>query len=86
MPTGQVVAVNKKTGALQWDLRLNEEVVGPVILAGQRLLVPLKAHSGDAKSLRPAFRWAVIKRATGEIEPLHKNPRCPAEVPILARA
>ena len=66
-PSGEAIALNKSSGVMQWDLKLKEDVVGPTLLSLDRLLIPLKAHSGEAKSMRPAFRWAVIKRTTGEL-------------------
>jgi hypothetical protein len=63
---GEIVALNKKTGALQWNLKLHEELVGPSMISQGQLLVPVKARSPESKIPRPMFRWAVIKRATGE--------------------
>lgn len=67
LPTGEVVALNKKTGRLQWHIRLHEEIVGQSLILGDDVLIPTKTRPEPSKVPRPTFRWLRLKRATGEI-------------------
>lgn len=70
---GGIVALNKLNGQLQWSNKLRDEVVGPSFISKGRLLIPLKSRTQtDGKAPRPMFRFAVIKRETGELQQYSK--------------
>lgn len=71
-PNGSIVAINKKTGELQWHLRLRDDVVGPSFLHKDQLFVPLKIRA-EGKTPRAMFRWAQIKRTSGEVATFSKS-------------
>jgi hypothetical protein len=70
-PTGEIVAVNKKNGELQWSIRLREEVVGPTFLSKDKIFIPVKSRI-ESKTPRAAFRWVILKKTTGEISSFSK--------------
>jgi len=70
--SGEIVALNKSTGQLQWSNKLNEEVIGPSFISKGRLFIPLKSRPTETKIPRPMFRFAVMKRETGELSMFSK--------------
>lgn len=76
---GSIVALNKSNGQLQWSNKLSEEVIGPSFVAKGRLYIPLKSRPLETKVPRPMFRFAVMKRETGELtqfsKPIEGKPR-----------
>ena len=59
-PTGEVVCLDKVTGALRWLLPLHQEVAAAPFLWGKELMVPIKGPSG--------VQMTAIARGDGRVE------------------
>lgn len=60
-PSGEVVALDKNTGALQFLMDLHQEVVAPPFIWGKNLVVPVKGQTG--------VEMVNIHRSDGQMDP-----------------
>ena len=69
-PKGEVVALDKATGRVIWDLPLNDELVAAPFLWKDAVVLPhkFKDPAGATSSSRPGVQWMYVSRDNGTIQ------------------